>query len=127
MDKEILAYRLTSPNALGFCSIKTQFELQGPLIRGQKSFINITTFQRNYNRGGTENQILRIGGITMTKYEADIMLQQKMEKLNGRTENASNEECVQLIDSMLKVYTILANSDGFDSEFSEAPSPNIGS
>ena len=52
----------------------------------------------------------------MTKHEADKKLQKKFEELNGKTESAeSNVEYMQLVDSMLKVYTVLVGSGGFES------------
>lgn len=63
----------------------------------------------------------------MTKCEADKMLQEKMAELSDRAQKADNKECIELVDSMLKVYAVLAGSDGFDNEFGNTISPNIGS
>lgn len=51
----------------------------------------------------------------MTKEQADKMLHQKFEEMNSKTESAQDtDEYIQMVDGMLKVYTILCEADGFE-------------
>ena len=67
----------------------------------------------------------------MKKREADKLLAEQFKQLNRKADIAAeaddNEEYMQLVDSMLKVYTILSSSeDGFESDFGTTPT-TIGS
>ena len=63
----------------------------------------------------------------MKKYEADKMLSEKFNELNEKTKEAkTDEQYIMLVDGMLKIYTILANTDGFEFGFPENSS-EIGS
>lgn len=63
----------------------------------------------------------------MTKQKADKMLMEHFEELDRKADVAAetedtNEEYMQLVDSMLKVYTMLAGTNGFDSDAVKIPS-----
>ncbi len=67
----------------------------------------------------------------MKKREADKLLADHFKELDRKADIAAeaddNEEYMQLVDSMLKVYTVLSSSeDGFESDFGTTPS-TIGS
>ena len=56
----------------------------------------------------------------MKKHEADLMLSEKFNELNEKTKEAkTDEQYIMLVDGMLKIYTILANTDGFEFGFPE--------
>ncbi len=67
----------------------------------------------------------------MKKREADKLLAEQFKQLNRKADEVAKcdltEEYVQLVDSMLKVYTVLSSSeDGFESDFGTTPT-TIGS
>ena len=65
----------------------------------------------------------------MTKEQAKKMLCEQFEKHNDLTEDdgISIDERVTLVDGMLKIYTILCESNGFDKEKPTESTANLGS
>ena len=64
----------------------------------------------------------------MTKHEAEVILQEKINELDSKTKTAENtEEYLQLVDGITKIYTMLAGADGFEDERPKMSTANLGS